>query len=76
MNQNDLEDYEVKDILSLCDQVKYITPFCSKTSSFRDTRVSKIRNAPNDLRITLSTCHKYQAYAKYFPLKDIFSVSF
>ena len=38
-----------------CPRVPHFTPFYSTTNSFRDTKLSIIRNAPNDLRMTLNT---------------------
>ncbi len=40
--------------------------FCSTGRRFWDTRLSKVRNAPNDLRMTLPfKCQKYPVYTKY-----------
>ncbi len=53
---NDFENYKVKGTLYMCywsPKVINFTPFPSTTNRFWDTKLSIIRNVPNDLRMTL-----------------------
>ena len=52
-----------------------VCPFCSTTNRFQGTRLSKIGNAPNDLRMTLNiylTCQTYPVYTEYVPPRPKF----
>ena len=57
-------------IHQLCPQDQNIDLFCSEARLFRDTRFSKIGNAPNDLIMTLNTkMSKVPVHIKYLPPK-------